>query len=73
MPETIEKDTPPSNPRTAGSNFSLRILAAAVILLFFYYAAGVVITMLLSILLAYFLTRPSSCSRECASLERSAP
>ena len=55
MPETIEKDTPPSNPRTAGSNFSLRILAAAVILLFFYYAAGVVITMLLSILLAYFL------------------
>jgi predicted PurR-regulated permease PerM len=41
--------------RTAGSNFSLRILAAAIILLFFYYAAGVVITMLLSILLAYFL------------------
>jgi len=55
VPELTEKDTPPSNVRTAGSNFSLRILAAAVILLFFYYAAGVVITMLLSILLAYFL------------------
>jgi len=55
VPELTEKDTPPSNVRIAGSNFSLRILAAAVILLFFYYAAGVVITMLLSILLAYFL------------------
>ncbi len=52
VPET---ETPTSTVRVAGSNFSLRILAAAVILLFFYYAAGVVITMLLSILLAYFL------------------
>jgi predicted PurR-regulated permease PerM len=50
-----ELETPNSTVLIAGSNFSLRILAAAVILLFFYYAAGVVITVLLSILLAYFL------------------
>ena len=41
--------------RSAGSSFSLKVIAAAIILLFAYYAQGVVITLVLSILLAYCL------------------